>query len=101
MHLLRQLWVLTVFLVALACTSVAFADVNTTGLRQAVKAENVFAHQADLEAIADANGGTRDTRTQGYLDSVDYVVDQMESYGYEPQVRSSTCPSGLRTAHRR
>ncbi len=32
------------------------ADVNTTGLRKAVKPENVFKYQADLETIADANG---------------------------------------------
>ena len=38
-------------LAVLACSSVASAaDVNTKGLRQAVKAGNVFDNQADLEA---------------------------------------------------
>ena len=54
--------------------------------RKAVKAESVFEHQADLETIADANGGTRDTRTPGYQASVDYVVDELESYGYDPEI---------------
>jgi hypothetical protein len=44
-HLLAWLTALVLFL----CASVAYgADVNTSGLRQAVKAENVFEHQGDL-----------------------------------------------------
>jgi Zn-dependent M28 family amino/carboxypeptidase len=68
------------------------ADVNTSGLRSAVKPSNVFAHQADLEAIADANDGTRDTRTPGYKASVDYVVSQLKSYGYTPQIVQFNLP---------
>ena len=68
------------------------ADVNTLGLRKAVKPANVFQHQGDLEAIADANNGNRDTRTSGYQDSVDYVVDQLESYGYDPQIVQFNLP---------
>ena len=68
------------------------ADPDTSVLRQAVKAENVFKHQADLEAIADSNSGTRDTRTPGYLDSVDYVVDELRSYGYEPEITEFNLP---------
>jgi Zn-dependent M28 family amino/carboxypeptidase len=68
------------------------ADVNTASLRSAVKPANVFAHQADLEAIADANGGNRDTRTSGYKASVDYVVDQLESYGYDPEIVQFNLP---------
>ncbi len=81
-------------LVAMACTSVAHAggDVNTSGLRHAVKADNVFEHQADLEAIADANGGNRHTETAGYQASVDFVIDKLESYGYNPQVTEFNLP---------
>ena len=68
------------------------ADVNTTGLRKAVKPENVFKHQADLETIADANGNTRDTRTPGYKASVDYVVSQLKSYGYKPEIVQFNLP---------
>ena len=35
-----------------------------------------------LQAIADANGGTREAGTQGYEDSVDYVVERMTAAGY-------------------
>ena len=68
------------------------ADVNSAGLRSAVKPENVFQLQADLEDIADANSGTRDTRTPGYQASVDYVVSQLKSYGYTPQVVQFNLP---------
>jgi hypothetical protein len=82
-------------LALLACapaTQAAGPDVNTSGLRQAVKVENVLGHQADLEAIADANGNTRDTRTPGYLASVDYVVGQLESFGYDATVSQFNMP---------
>ena len=94
MHL-KHLSALAALLAVLACASVASAaDVNTSGLRKAVKAENVFHNQADLEAIADApgNNGTRDTRTPGYLDSVDYVVNELESYGYDPEITEFNLP---------
>jgi len=90
---LKDLSALVAALALLAVPSAASAaDVNTTGLRQAVKPENVFQHQADLEAIADANGGTRDTRTPGYQASVDYVVNQLRSYGYQPQTVQFNLP---------
>lgn len=79
-------------LALLAGPAAAAADVNTAGLRQAVKPANVFQHQAALEAIADANGSTRDTRTPGYKASVDYVVSQLESYGYTPKVVQFNLP---------
>jgi len=68
------------------------ADPDTSVLRQAVTPDNVFKHQADLEAIADANGGTRDARTPGYQASVDYVVSQLRSYGYRPQITQFNLP---------
>ena len=40
------------------------------------------AHQAALQAIADANGGTRAAGTPGYTGSVDYVVDTLEAAGW-------------------
>jgi hypothetical protein len=45
--------------------AVSAADVDTSDLRDAVKPRAVFKHQAELEAIADANGATRHTETQG------------------------------------
>jgi len=87
---------LSVFAVALALvagpsTAIA-ADPDTSVLRQAVTPDNVFAHQRDLQTIADANGGTRDTRTAGYQASVDYVMSQMRSYGYRPEVVQFNLP---------
>lgn len=51
-------------------------------LRDAVTVEGVRAHQAELQAIADANGGTRAAGSSGYDASADYVVAQLESAGY-------------------
>lgn len=56
---------------------------DTSGLRNAVTVEGVRAHQAAFQAIADANGGTRSASTDGYSQSVDYVVAQLEAAGYE------------------
>ena len=39
-------------------------------------------HQAALQAIADANGGTRAVPTPGYDASVDYVVETLEAAGW-------------------
>jgi Zn-dependent M28 family amino/carboxypeptidase len=87
---------LSAIVVALALvagpSSAIAADPDTSALRQAVTPDNVFKHQADLEAIADANGGTRDSRTPGYQASVDYVVSQLRSYGYRPQITQFNLP---------
>ena len=80
------------FAVFAVIPAVSAADVDTSDLRDAVKPRAVFKHQAELEAIADANGATRHTETQGYLDSVDYVVDELESYGYDAKVLQFNIP---------
>ena len=51
-------------------------------LLECVRLDGVRAHQAALQAIADANGGTRAAGTSGYTDSVDYVVDTLEAAGW-------------------
>ena len=73
-------------------STAAAADVNSTKLRKAVKAQNVFEHQASLETIANANGNTRHTETPGYEASVDYVLSKLESYGYDPEVVQFNMP---------
>jgi Zn-dependent M28 family amino/carboxypeptidase len=55
-------------------------------LLECVTLEGVREHQAAFQAIADANGGTRAALTPGYDASVDYVVDTLESAGYEVQL---------------
>ena len=44
-------------------------DVNSSRLERAVTTQSVRKHQQALQFIADANGGTRYTRTPGYTAS--------------------------------
>ena len=49
---------------------------------ECVRLEGVRAHQAALQAIADANGGTRAAATPGYDASVAYVVRTLRAAGW-------------------
>ena len=51
-------------------------------LQECVTPEGVREHQAEFQAIADANGGTRAAGTAGYDASAQYVVDRMTAAGY-------------------
>jgi Zn-dependent M28 family amino/carboxypeptidase len=51
-------------------------------LLECVGLDGVRAHQAALQAIGDANGGTREAGTSGYTASVDYVVETLEAAGW-------------------
>ena len=62
------------------------------GLRSAVKLRNVRAHQAALQAIADAHGGNRAAQTSGYDASVTYVADQLRAAGYNVDIRNFQYP---------
>ena len=55
-------------------------------LLECVTVEGVRAHQAALQAIADANGGTRETGTPGYDASVDFVAQTLEAAGYDVEI---------------
>jgi len=54
---------------------------DTEALREAITLENQRAHQIELQAIADTNGGLRVTAAPGYADSVGYVRTTLESAG--------------------
>lgn len=56
-------------------------------LLECVTAEGVRVHQEAFQAIADANGGVRTSGFPGYDASVDYVVAQLTSYGYNVTVQ--------------
>ena len=56
---------------------------ESQGFRKAVTVEGIREHQLALQAIADANGGTRAVGTPGYDASVDYIVDRAEAAGYD------------------
>ena len=62
--------------------SVAAVGTDTSALRDAVTVAGVRAHQAALQAIADANGGTRASGTAGYEASAEYVSGVLEDAGY-------------------
>ena len=55
-------------------------------LLECVTLDGVRAHQAALQAVADANGDTRATGTSGYDGSVAYVVETLEAAGYEVEL---------------
>jgi Zn-dependent M28 family amino/carboxypeptidase len=69
---------------AIAGSQACDSRVNNTHakLLECVTLEGVREHQAALQAIADANGGTRASGTPGYGASVDYVVERLEAAGY-------------------
>ncbi len=64
---------------------------NTTAkLLECVRVEGVLEHLEALQAIADANGGTRASDTPGYQASVDYVVQTLEAAGWSAEVEPFT-----------
>lgn len=56
---------------------------NSQELRESVTVAGVRQHQRALQAIADANGGTRLSGTPGYDASVQYVVRRAKRAGYK------------------
>lgn len=58
------------------------ANATAALLMECVTLDGVRAHQAALQAIADANGSTRVSGAPGYDRSVDYAVSQLQSAGY-------------------
>jgi Zn-dependent M28 family amino/carboxypeptidase len=56
--------------------------IDSAALRDAVSVGGVRAHQAALQAIADANGGTRASQTPGYEASGVYVENLLGAAGY-------------------
>ena len=66
----------------------AAVRVNNTHakLLECVTLEGAQAHRAALQAIADANGGTRAAGTPGYDASVEYVQEQLEAAGYQVEL---------------
>lgn len=55
-------------------------------LAESVTVDALIGHLEVLQGIADDNDGTRVYLSQGYLDSVDYVADQLEQAGYDVTV---------------
>ena len=71
----------------------ANANNNTSQkLRAAASADGGFEHLQSLQAIADANDGTRASGTPGYDASADYVVERLRAAGYTPTVQDFMFP---------
>ena len=66
------------------------ANNTTAKLLECVRVEGVVEHLEALQAIADANGGTRASETPGYDASVDYVVETLEAAGWAAEVEPFT-----------
>lgn len=77
-------------LIGAGATGTAAADPNNNTVKKltkAVTADGVLEHLEAFQDIADANGGNRAAGLPGYKASVDYVVEQLEAAGYDPQVQ--------------
>ena len=89
---LRWLLLAALVVTALGAASVARTAVgtDTSELRDAVTVGGVMTHQNALQAIADANGGTRAAGTPGYDASVEYVAELLEGAGYDVTIQEFT-----------
>ncbi len=72
-----------IVLSTLVATAGASVPTDTTELREAVTADAIMDHLAELQKIADNNGDTRASGTPGYDASVDYIEDLLVAAGYE------------------
>jgi Zn-dependent M28 family amino/carboxypeptidase len=73
----------TTVLCATVVSANAAVPTDTTELREAVTADAIMDHLAELQKIADNNGGTRASGTAGYDASVDYIAGLLLAAGYE------------------
>ena len=79
---LAQAAAIALLCVALVAPAATGADPeNTQGFRKGVTLAGVRAHQQALQAIADANGGTRLASTPGYVASAEYVAAKAAAAG--------------------
>ncbi len=62
------------------------ANITYDKLLGCVTVDGVLEHEQALQAIADANGGTRAAGTTGYTESVGYVVDTLEAAGWNVEL---------------
>jgi Zn-dependent M28 family amino/carboxypeptidase len=81
---LRGCWVI-LSASALACAADAQGDDaggELPGEPVTLSVQRTAAHLRALQAVADRNGGTRTSGTDGYEESVEYVAGQLEHWGY-------------------
>ena len=71
----------------ITATATAAVPTDTSELRDAVTADAVMDHLAELQKIADNNDDTRASGSPGYDASVDYVAEALEAAGYEVTIQ--------------
>jgi Zn-dependent M28 family amino/carboxypeptidase len=85
-------WFLLAAALALFVSPVAPAQTDTSRLREHVRVKAIVKHLEALQAIADANGGTRASGTPGYDASVAYVIPWLEEKGYQVSLQTFEFP---------
>ena len=73
----------TTMLLGTGLSANAAVPTDTSELREAVTADAIMDHLAELQKIADNNGNTRASGTPGYDASVDYIASLLLAAGYE------------------
>jgi Zn-dependent M28 family amino/carboxypeptidase len=92
---LRTVTAVTAITLPAALAAPASADPSSRAqqqILQSVKAPGVKRHLTALQAIADANGGTRASGTPGYAASRDYVAGKLKKAGYKVTVQPFEFP---------
>jgi Zn-dependent M28 family amino/carboxypeptidase len=79
---------------SLCLPSAAFGldEVNSKKLRDAVTVNGILQHERALQAVANANGGTRASGTPGYEASLQYVKQRLTKAGYKVTEQEFTFP---------
>ena len=88
---MKRLFLLVAALGLLAAPA-ASAATDTSKLQEQVRVKEIVKHLEALEAIGDANDGTRASGTPGFQASVDYVVPWLEDKGYDVTVQDFEFP---------
>jgi hypothetical protein len=90
----RRALVLGALAASLCLPSTAFGldEVNSKKLRDAVTVNGILQHERALQAVANANGGTRASGTPGYEASLQYVKQRLVKAGYRVKEQEFTFP---------
>ncbi len=90
---MKRLNLLVVIAAALAAAAVIPLGQGAVGhdssaLRAALTVDGMETHLQALQEAADDGGGNRDEHFAGFQNTVDYVVETLESYGYTPVLQA-------------
>jgi Zn-dependent M28 family amino/carboxypeptidase len=77
---------------SLVPTASAVDETDTKKLRDAVTVNGILQHERSLQAIANRNGGNRQSGTPGYDESVAYVSQRLKAAGYKVSEQEFTFP---------